>query len=63
MMIGKIWFNPDIEDKCFLFLICLENLDNASKTDNPGNILKGIETDVAGELYQANRNRYPTYVC
>jgi|RhiMethySRZTD1v2_1073278.scaffolds.fasta_scaffold510028_4 hypothetical protein len=62
MMIGKIWYNPGVEDKCYLFLVCLDNLDDLLETDNPRNTLKGIETDIAVELYQINRNRYPRYV-
>ena len=59
--IGKIWYNGGKEKQCMLFLTVLDNLDNAIEWDDPDRTLKGIETDIACELYQANRNRYPKY--
>lgn len=59
-MFGKIWYNPRKVDECIVFVLILDDLDETDGSDIPYNTAFGDELDVAGKLYQANRNQYPS---
>lgn len=62
MMIGKIWYNPVKDDDCWTFLVILDDLDQTDYPEESGFTYKGFDLDVAGKLYQANRNQYPSLI-